>query len=144
VTVNCGFWASLSFRSGNRTESSDLLAVLDELNPHALANSLFRRWLAVVPLETRIRNIRRGRLTYGVGLLGFDADLLENNALGVGRATEGAGLESSAESTLLVRKIRPPLLTAVVAQLAGRVETTGLSTGHFGCGFRMLGVAIER
>jgi hypothetical protein len=103
-------------------------------------------------------------LTYGVGLLGFDADLLENNALGVGRTTEGAtsmlveialvfelfigrcapGLESSAESTLLVRKIRPPLLTAVVAQLAGRVETTRLSTGHFGYGFGMLGVALQR
>lgn len=28
--------------------------------------------------------------TYGVGLLGFDADLLENNSLGVRRTTEGA------------------------------------------------------
>lgn len=40
------------------------------------------------------------------------------------------GLEGSAESTLLVGQIGPPLLAAVVAQLAGRVETTGLSTGH--------------
>ena len=94
-----------------------------------------------------------GGLTYGVGLLGFDADLLKNDALGVGRTTEGAisstlapvsismnkfgircapGLESSAESTLLVGQIGPPLLAAVVAQLARGVETTRLSTGHFG------------
>jgi hypothetical protein len=34
-------------------------------------------------------------LTYGVGLLGFDANLLEDNALGVGRTTERAILHVS-------------------------------------------------
>lgn len=92
--------------------------------------------------------------TYGVGLLGLDTDLLEDDALGVGGTTEGAvkhqsqlinpsspppfpepvrcvpGLEGSAESPLLVVQVRPSLLATVVAQLAGRVETTGLSTRH--------------
>lgn len=43
------------------------------------------------------------------------------------------GLVGGAERTLLVGQISPPLVTAVVAQLAGRVETTRLSTGHVCC-----------
>ncbi len=78
----------VSFRlgeSGSRTESSDLLAVLDELNPDALANSLHRRLLAISSLgKSNIRgDAYRGESTYGVGLLGFDADLLKDDALGV-------------------------------------------------------------
>jgi hypothetical protein len=61
---------SSMYRAISRTESSNLLSVLDQLDPDALPN---------------------GR----VGLLGLDTDLLENDALGVGGASEGRGLEGS-------------------------------------------------
>lgn len=82
-----------------RTESSDLLAVLDQLNTNALSDS-------------------------GVGLLGLDTDLLEDDALGVGGTTEGGGLESGTEGTLLVSEIGPLLVLTVHAQLARRIEST--------------------
>ena len=63
------------------TESSNLLAVLDELDTHALSDS-------------------------GVGLLGLDTDLLEDDALSVGGSTGGGGLVEVAERTLLVRLVR--------------------------------------
>lgn len=52
-----------SFHLVVRTESSDLLAVLDQLNTDTLSNG-------------------------GVGLLGLNTNLLQNNSLGVRRATE--------------------------------------------------------
>jgi hypothetical protein len=67
---------SLMYRATSRTESSDLLSVLDQLDPDALPNS-------------------------GVGLLGLDTDLLKNDALGVGGASKGRGLEGGSEETLL-------------------------------------------
>ena len=92
-------------RGGLRTESGDLLAVLDKLDTDALPDS-------------------------GVGLLGLDTDLLEDDALGVGGTTEGRGLEGGTEGALLVGEIRPLLVLPVKAQLTGRVETTGLSFTH--------------
>jgi hypothetical protein len=88
-----------------RTESSDLLAVLDELNTDTLAN---------------------GR----VGLLGLNTDLLEDDALGVRGATERRGLVSGTEGTLLVVQISPFLILAVGPQLTGGVKTTGLTSSH--------------
>jgi len=79
-------------------ESSNLLAVLDELDTDTLPDS-------------------------GVGLLGLNTDLLEDDSLGVGGATERRRLEGSAESPLLVVKIGPLLLLAVEPQLPGGVET---------------------
>lgn len=90
----------------SRTESGDLLAVLDQLDTDTLPNG-------------------------GVGLLGLDTDLLEDDALGVGGATEGRGLERSAQGTLLVTVISPSLLAAGVAQLARGVETSRLALSHF-------------
>lgn len=91
---------------GCRTEGSDLLSVLDELDTDTLSD---------------------GR----VGLLGLDTDLLEDDALGVGRTTEGRGLKGSAEGTLLVGEIGPFLVLSVRSQLARSVKTTGFASSHF-------------
>jgi len=88
-----------------RTESSDLLSVLDELDTNTLSDS-------------------------GVGLLGLDTDLLKDDALGVGGTTEGRGLESGTESTLLVSKIGPALVLTVKAQLASGVQSSWLALTH--------------
>lgn len=88
-----------------RTESCDLLAVLDQLNTNALSDS-------------------------GVGLLGFNTDLLKDDALGVRRATERRRLESSAQSTLLIVKVGPLLILAVRSQLSGGVKTAGFASSH--------------
>lgn len=85
-----------------RTESSDLLSVLDQLHPDALSDS-------------------------GVRLLGLDTDLLEDDALGVRGTTEGRRLVCGAEETLLVVEIGPAAVTAVVSQLARGVETSRLA-----------------
>lgn len=92
---------------GSPTESSDLLAVLDELDLDTLADS-------------------------GVGLLGLNTDLLQDDTLGVGSTTEGRGLEGGSEEALLEVEIGPALLLAVRLELAGGVETTGLSFTHLG------------
>ena len=96
-----------------RTESGDLLDVLDELNTDTLAN---------------------GR----VGLLGLDTDLLEDDTLGVRRTTEGRGLVGGTEQTLLVVEIGPATLATGVLELAGGVETSWLSFTHDCCRRRML------
>ena len=100
-------------------ESSDLLAVLDELHTHALPD---------------------GR----VGLLGLNADFLEHDALRVRRASGGGGLVDVTQGALLVRLVRlqvcqkisnrpgegagrthPAVLAAIVAQLARGLQSTG-------------------
>jgi hypothetical protein len=90
------------------TESCDLLSVLDQLDPDTLSDS-------------------------GVGLLGLNTDLLEDNALGVRGATEWRGLESGSESALLIRQIGPSLLAAMVLELASGVKSTRLSFTHDCC-----------
>jgi len=99
---------ALSSWRPSRTESGDLLAVLDELDTDTLAN---------------------GR----VGLLGLDTDLLEDDTLGVRRTTEGRGLVGGTEKTLLVVEIGPTTLTAGVLELAGGVQTSWLSFTHDCC-----------
>lgn len=96
----------LQYGDISRTESSDLLAVLDQLDTDTLANS-------------------------GVGLLGLDTDLLEDDALGVGGTSERRGLEGGAEGSLLESVIGPSLLATGGAQLARGVETSRLTLSHF-------------
>jgi hypothetical protein len=90
-----------------RTESCDFLSVLDQLHTDTLPDG-------------RVR------------LLGLDADLLENDSLGVGGASEWRGLEGGSQSSLLVSQIGPSLVSSVGAQFAGRVQATRLSFTH-GC-----------
>jgi hypothetical protein len=87
------------------TESGDLLSVLDKLHPDALPDSR-------------------------VGLLGLNTDLLEDYALCVGGASEGRRLVGGSEEALLVVEIGPSSLAAMVAELAGGVETSRLSCGR--------------
>jgi len=88
-----------------RHESGDLLAVFDQLSAHALAD---------------------GR----VGLLGLDANFLQDDALAVRRAAEGIALELRAEVALFVRLVGPPVLYAHGPQLARSVDSAGLSGTH--------------
>ena len=76
-------------------EGSDLLTVLDELDSDTLSDSR-------------------------VGLLGLNTNLLKDNSLSVGRATERRGLEGSSEKSLLIRKIGP---TAVKKLLVKKNST---------------------
>jgi hypothetical protein len=78
------------------TESSDLLAVLDELNLDTLSDS-------------------------GVGLLGLNTDLLKDDTLGVRSTTERRRLVSGTEETLFVVQIGPAVLTTSSRELAGGV-----------------------
>lgn len=85
-------------------EGSDLLAVLDELDADALADG-------------------------GVGLLGLDSHLLEDNAFAHGGAAHGVGLEGREGVGLAVFKVGPLLGLPVVAELPSGVDSCGLS--HF-------------
>ena len=88
-------------------EGDDLLAVLDQLDTAALADS-------------------------GVGLLGLNTDLVQDDTLGVGRATEGVGLGGGEGVGALPALGGPAVLTADAHELAGGVLTVDLShTGLF-------------
>ena len=98
----------LAGNGNRRTEGGDFLAVLDEPDSHTFAD---------------------GR----VGLLGFDADLFEHDALGVRATSEGRRLECGSEKSLLVVEIGPSSLTAMVAQLARGVESSWFAFAHRCC-----------
>ena len=82
-------------------EGSNLLSILNKLNTHTLSDS-------------------------GVGLLGLNTELLEDDALGVGAAGEGL-LPLGTEVRLVEVLVRPALLAAQVAQLTTGSKTTSLT-----------------
>lgn len=89
------------------TESSDLLSVLDQLNPHTFSDG--RVWL-----------------------FGFNTDFFQDDSLCVRRATEGRGLVGGSEQSLLVVQVGPSTVLAGLHEFAGGVETAGFSSvGHF-------------
>uniref|UniRef100_G1U046 Uncharacterized protein n=1 Tax=Oryctolagus cuniculus TaxID=9986 RepID=G1U046_RABIT len=83
-------------------EGRDFLAILDQLDPHALPDG-------------------------GVGLLGLNPYFLQHDALGVRGASEGVGLERRAQVGLLVLLVVPLLVALVAAQLPGGAEPTALA-----------------
>lgn len=96
-----------------RTESSNLLPILNQLHPDTLPDSTIR-------------------------LLGLHTDFLEHDALRVRGATEGGGFEGRAEETLFVGEIGPAAFATVVAEFAGGVEAAGFAFAH-GCGVCAVG-----
>lgn len=92
---------------GLPTESGDLLAVLDQLDLNTLPNG-------------------------GVGLLGLNTDLFEDDTLGVRGTSEGRRLEGGSEKTLLVVQVGPLVVTTGGRELAGGVQTSRLSLTHLG------------
>lgn len=92
---------------GLPTESGDLLAVLDQLDLNTLPNG-------------------------GVGLLGLNTDLFEDDTLGVRSTSEGRRLEGGSEKTLLVVQVGPLVVTTGGRELAGSVQTSRLSLTHLG------------
>ena len=64
------------------------------------------------------------------GFKGCGPHLLEHDALAVRRATERVALELSAQVSLLIALLRPPLLATHGAQLARRVDSTRLTCGR--------------
>merc|ERR1719186_1484288 len=83
-------------------EGADLLAVLDELNPHPLPNS-------------------------GVRLLSLYTDLLEDNSLCVRGSSERIGLPSCSEMSLLVVLVSPDLVAPVLDVLTSSTDSGWLS-----------------
>eukprot|EP00303_Exanthemachrysis_gayraliae_P004487 CAMPEP_0206004498 /NCGR_PEP_ID=MMETSP1464-20131121/4013_1 /ASSEMBLY_ACC=CAM_ASM_001124 /TAXON_ID=119497 /ORGANISM="Exanthemachrysis gayraliae, Strain RCC1523" /LENGTH=307 /DNA_ID=CAMNT_0053377913 /DNA_START=286 /DNA_END=1207 /DNA_ORIENTATION=+ len=83
-------------------EGSNLLAILDELGAHAFADG-------------------------AVGLLGLDADLLEDDALAVRGPAEGVALVLRAQVRLLVALAGPAVLAPHRAQLAARADAARLA-----------------
>ena len=80
-------------------EGGDLAPVLDELDLDALPDG-------------------------GVGLLGLDPHLLQDDAPGLGRALQGIGLLLELKDPLLVGAVAPPELLPVLLQFSGRVHTS--------------------
>merc|ERR1719215_1131903 len=86
-----------------RHEGGDLLAILDQLDAAALADG-------------RIR------------LLGLDANLLDDDALGMRGASERVALVLRAQVGLLVVLVRPSLRASAVHQLTRTPDTARLRT----------------
>lgn len=97
------------------TESSDLLSVLDELDPNALSDSR-------------------------VGLLRLDTDFLKDNTLSVRRTTERRRLEGGSEKPLLKGLVGPATVASASVYsteiaIAESFFWRGIRTCHVGeCG----------
>ena len=97
-----------------RDESSDFLTVLVEEHSHTLSNS-------------------------GVGLFGFDTDLLHNNSLGHTTALEGV-FKSGTEQSLVVFLIVPLLDSSLVGELTSGSDTSRFAWSHCGDIFNIINI----
>lgn len=127
-------------------KGSDLLAVLDELNPNALPDGrvgllslnttanrrrkhLLQTCTSTIQQMEATKNSLNSTLDSDMSLklMSLNSHFLQNDSLGVGGSSKGVSLQGSAQMGLLVLFIVPFLLTAVVTELSGSAQTTTLS-----------------
>lgn len=102
-----------------RHESSDLLAILDELYTDALANGRVRLLSFDAPVERRA-------MSY-VEVDSFNIEFLhffQYNSLGMGGTSKRVGLPASSKMGLFVFLIMPSLLTTVVHVFASSAQSS--------------------
>lgn len=112
-------------------ESCDLLAVLDQLDPDALPDGR----VGLLGFNTTVMTTNKVNVIYSfvnlhifiIVLMNIALHFLKHDAFGVRSSTEGVGLQSGPQMSLLVLFIMPFLLAAVVPQFSSSTQSTTLA-----------------